>query len=198
MNLSYWLHHPDRILSRVRYFVWERMNMDKPWLCPSSVRFCDLNLTATMIGLEFGSGRSTVWFGQRLGRLVSVEHHSGWHARVRDRLESQNLINVDYRLIPLDHPELEPERAEYARVPSYVAVTDVFPDESLDLVVVDGHYRTHCIRRCLGKLRPAGLLLVDDTNLWPTREKIPVPADWPVADLGSNGIKQTCIWRKPS
>jgi len=198
VNLSYWLRHPDRIFARVRYFAWERMNMDKPWLCPSSVRFCDLNLTGSMTGLEFGSGRSTAWFAGRLERLVNVEHNPGWHERVQARLASQNLTNVDYRLIPLDHPESDPERAEYATVPRYVAVADEFPDDSLDLVVVDGHYRTHCIRRCSEKLRPNGLLMVDDVNLWLTREEIPVPADWPVADLGSNGIKQTCIWRKPS
>jgi hypothetical protein len=40
--------------------------------------------------------------------------------------------------------------------------------------------------------------MVDDVNSWPTREEIPVPADWPVADLGSNGTKRTCVWRKPS
>lgn len=197
MNLTYWLHHPHRIFARVRYWAWERMNPDKPWLCPSSVRFCDRNLTRSMSGLEYGSGRSTAWFAGKLGRLVSVEHHPGWHEQVRTRLASRN-VKVDYRLVPLDHAESEPERAEYAPLPRYVAVADEFPDESLDLVVVDGHYRTNCIRRCLGKLRPGGLLLVDDLNLWSTREEIPVPADWPMADLGSNGLKQTGIWRKPS
>lgn len=198
MNLRYWLRHPDRIFARVCYWAWERRNPDKPWLCPSSVRFCDQNLTRSMIGLEFGSGRSTAWFAEKLGRMVSVEHHPVWYKRVKARLVSRDLTNVDYRLVLLDHPETTPERPEYATVPGYVAVADEFPDESLDLVVVDGHYRTNCIRRCLGKLRPGGLLLVDDLNLWSTREEIPVPADWPVADLGSNGLKQTCIWRKPS
>ena len=92
------------------------------------------------------------------------------------RLASQDLTNVDYRLVPLDHPVSDAERAEYATVPRYVAVADEFPDRSLDLGVVDGHYRTNCIRRCLGKLRPNGLLMVDDVNMWPTREEIPVPA----------------------
>ena len=99
--------------------------------------------------------RSTAWFAGKLGRLVSVEHNPGWYERVRARLASENLTNVDYRLIPLDHPESDPERAEYATVPRYVAVADEFPDDSLDFVLVDGHYRTNCIRRCLGKLRPA-------------------------------------------
>ena len=130
-------------------------------------------------------------------RLVSVEHDPDWYERIRIRIASAKLTNIDYRLVALDHPEPEPERARYAPLPQYVAVTDDSRDESFDFVLVDGHYRTHCIRRCMGKLRPKGLLMIDDVNLWPAREDIPVPADWPVVDLGSNGIKQTCIWRKP-
>jgi hypothetical protein len=198
MNLRFWLRHPGLIFARARYWAWERMNPDKPWLCSSSIRFCERNLTGSMVGLEFGSGRSTAWFADKLGRLVSVEHHPGWHEQVRARLASRNLVNVDYRLVPLDHSESEPERTDYAMVPRYVAIADEFTDNSLDLIVVDGHYRSNCIRRCLGKLRPGGFLLVDDLNLWPTREAIPVPVDWPLADLGSNGIKQTGIWRKPT
>lgn len=76
MNLSYWLHHPDHIFARVRYFAWEPMNMDKPWLCPSSVRFCDLNLTRSMTGLEFGSGRSTAWFAGKLVRSTRTGSRS--------------------------------------------------------------------------------------------------------------------------
>jgi hypothetical protein len=197
MNLSFWLRRPDRIFARVRYWAWERMNPDKPWLCPSTVRYCDQNLSSSMTGLEFGSGRSTAWFAGKLGRLVSIEHHSDWYEQVRARLASRKLTNVDYRLVPLDHQQSEPERVEYPIVPRYVAVADEFPDESLDLVVVDGHYRTNCIRLCLAKLRPGGFLLVDDLNLWPTRDDIPIPATWLVVDLGSNGLKQTCVWRKP-
>ncbi len=124
MNITYWVRHPDRILARVKYWMWERANPDKPWLCPSSVRFCDQNLTRSMIGLEFGSGRSTVWFAGKLGKLTSVEHHSGWFERVRTRLASENLTNIDYRLVPLNHPESEPELSAYPNVPRYVAVAD--------------------------------------------------------------------------
>ena len=79
-----------------------------------------------------------------------------------------------------------------------MAIADEFADATLDLVVIDGHYRSNCIRRCLWKARPGGFLLVDDLGLWPDRSQLPVPADWPVADLGSNGLKQTGIWRRPS
>jgi hypothetical protein len=197
MNLKHWVRHPRQGFARVRYWVWERMNPDKPWLCPGTVRFLDRHLTPDMTGLEFGSGRSTRWFAGKVGHLVSVEHHPGWYEQVRSELAARGVANVDYRLVPLDHPEAEGERPEYDPVPRYVAVADGFPDRSLGFVMVDGHYRTHCIRHCLGKLRPGGLLVVDDLNRWPTPEATAVPADWPVADLSTNGIKRTGVWRKP-
>jgi predicted O-methyltransferase YrrM len=173
------------------------MNPGKPWLCRGAVVYCEGVLTKSMTAIEFGSGRSTAWFAKHVGRLTSVEHDSGWHSQVAATLERERIANVDYRLVPLEHPENEPERATYEPLPAYVAVLNAFDDESLDLVVVDGHYRTTCIVNCLSKLRPNGLLLVDDVNLWPSESAIPVPANWPLVSRSSNGIKRTCVWRKP-
>jgi hypothetical protein len=108
-----------------------------------------------------------------------------------------HLENVAYRLVPLDHPEGAPEQEVYDPLPRYVAVAADFPDDSLDFVVIDGRYRTHCIRQSLGKLKPGGLLLVDDANLWPNARP-PVPPDWPEVHRSSNGLKITAIFRKPA
>jgi predicted O-methyltransferase YrrM len=197
LNVTYWLTHPHLVAPRLAYWLWERRNPDKPWLCPGTVRYLESALAPPMRGLEFGSGRSTTWFARRLGHLTSVEHDEAWHAQVGRALGREHVSNVDYRLVPLDHPENEPERERYDRLPAYVAVLDEFPDAGLDLVVVDGHYRTACIRRCLETLKPGGLLLVDDANLWPAREAIPVPASWELVDESTNGLKRACVWRKP-
>ena len=149
-----------------------------------------------MCGLEYGSGRSTAWYAGKLSRLVSVEHDAGSYARVKEELARRNVTNVDYRHIPLNHPESAGEQLSYDPVPDYVALAAEFPDESLDLVVVDGHYRSHCIAAVLAKLKPGGLLLVDDANLWPENMP-PVPSEWPEASRTTNGIKFTVIWRKP-
>jgi predicted O-methyltransferase YrrM len=151
-----------------------------------------------MSGLEFGSGRSTTWFAGRLGSLTSVEHDARWYAQVRAKLDRRQIANVDLKLIPLDHSESEPERADYNPAPAYVAVLDEFRDRSLDLVVVDGHYRTTCVKRSVPKLKPGGLLLVDDTEMWHEVGGPPVPKGWHLVDRSSNGIKQACIWQKPS
>jgi predicted O-methyltransferase YrrM len=195
MNIRFWVKHPQLILHRIRYWVWEKRNPDKPWLCPGTVRFCESHLSKSMSALEFGSGRSTTWFAGRVGHLVSVEHDATWHAQVQQQLAAAAVTNVDYRLAPLNHPESEGEREVYDPVPDYVATVDQLPDASLDLVVVDGHYRTHCIRHALPKIKPGGYLLVDDINLWPSVDVFQIPKQWTIADDSTNGLKRCVIWR---
>ena len=60
---------------------------------------------------------------------------------------------------------------------AYVAVVANCPDESLDFVVVDSHYRSACIAAVVPKIKPGGLL-------WSTmrtcgRAMPPVPREWP-------------------
>ena len=196
MRLGYWVRHPRRLLSRIRYWWWERRNPDKPWLTPGAVAFLESRLKNDMSALELGSGRSTLWYASKVGRLLSVEHHAGWYESVNSELVRHDLRNVDYRYVPLDHPESDPERFEYNLLPAYVAVVADCLDESLDFVVVDGHYRSTCIMAALSKIKPGGLLLVDDANMWPDNEP-PVPCEWPEVSRKTNGIKFTVIWRKP-
>jgi predicted O-methyltransferase YrrM len=165
-------------------------------LTPGAVEFLESHLTADMSALELGSGRSTLWYVARVGRLISVEHDAVWFERVKGQLAARNCRNVDYRFVPLDHPESEPERPEYNPLPAYVKAVVDGADQSLDFVVVDGHYRSACIVAVLPKIKPGGLLLVDDANMWPDNAP-PVPREWPEVSRTTNGIKFTVIWRKP-
>jgi hypothetical protein len=98
-------------------------------------------------------------------------------------------------LIPLNNPEMEPERSEYDPVPDYVASCDQIENASLDFVIVDGHYRTHCVRHMVPKIKPGGYLLLDDSNLWPQQEILQVPKTWMIDDNSTNGIKNSIIWQ---
>jgi hypothetical protein len=191
MNLWYWLRRPHRIPAQLRYRAWVRRNPDKPWLTPGAVEFCEAVLRPDMVGVEFGSGRSTAWFAGRLARLTSVEHNPEWFARVKGGLELAGVHNVDYRFVP---PEPAGAPADH---PRYAAVLGEFPDDSLDLVVIDGHYRDACLALAPPKLKPGGLLLVDDVGYWPGNLPPGIPADWPLAHDSTNGIKSTRLWRKP-
>lgn len=197
MAVLFWLKHPRRLVARLRYWVWEKRNPDKPWMCPGTVRFCEAHLTRSMSALEFGSGRSTAWFAGRVGHLISIEYNQPWYEQVREQIAAAKLTNVDYRYVPLDHPLAEPEHLEYSPTPAYVAVADALPDRSIHFAVVDGHYRTHCVRHLVPKIAPGGYLLVDDVNMWPSVGDLPVPPDWRIADDSTNGVKRCVVWQAP-
>ena len=46
----------------------------------------------------------------------------------------------------------------------YIAAIDEFSDDSLDIVVVDGMCRVECARRAAEKVKPNGIVILDDTN----------------------------------
>ena len=68
---------------------------------------------------------------------------------------------------------------------------------SLDLVVIDGHYRTHVIAAAIPKIARGRWLLVDDVQFWPDPSVLPIPRDWARVDDSSNGLKRAIIWRSP-
>src|SRR5205807_2025057 len=124
------------------------------WIAQGAVRFCDRHLDRSFDGLEFGSGRSTAWFAKRLHKLTSVEHDEAWHRMVLKKLGEQGIGNVEYRHVPLNHPPEAPTHAQYDVIPDYVRVADELADDSLALVVVDGHYRQACVRATIRKIKP--------------------------------------------
>jgi len=185
---------PGYSLRYAAYKIHVILHRNEPWISPGAVRFCDAHLKPGQAGLEWGSGRSTRWYARRLSKLLSIEYDPYWHRKVSRMIRDQ--LGAECRLIALDHPLSEPTRRDYDPLPAYVAVAGEFADESLDFVVVDGHYRTACIKQVLPKLKIGGLLLVDDTGWLPLKEW-GVPGSWPIVHQSRNIVNCTTIWRKP-
>lgn len=196
MKLNKIVTQPGYIIRRIAYKFYEFTHPDQPWISQEAIHFCEKNLTRDQIGLEWGSGRSTAWFGSRLKSLLSIEFDIAWHSRVENILQNKGIKNVECRYVKLEHSPQEPTYPNYEKIPAYVSVVDEFQDNSLDFVVVDGHYRQACILAALAKIKPAGLLLVDNTNWLPLKEW-GVPENWPIVHQSSNVMTQTTIWRKP-
>jgi predicted O-methyltransferase YrrM len=202
--LKLYARHPTIGLRRVGYKLYELTHPNEPWIAQGAIRFCETSLTREMVGFEWGSGRSTAWFAQRLGSLTSIEHDPKWFKVVQEKLKRRRIHNVTYRLIPANHPPDEPHRPFYDPLPDYVAAVEEFQDGTLDFACVDGGYRMACIWAVIPKLKPGGLLLVDNTD-WTTvawDESVPsnykgVPSNWEVVHQSRNVMTQTTIWRKP-
>ena len=211
------LLRPRYVADRVRLAVHQRLHPDAPWLTAEATSMLERWLRPDHVGIEWGSGRSTLWFAARIRQLLSVEHHAGWHASVSSELGERGMTNVDYRLCPC-----EPERAETPEwiaamfASDYVRAADTFEPRSLDFALVDGMYRSACALTVLAKLRPGGLLIVDNVNWFlPSTSRAPssrgmadsaLSPTWErFADAVSgwdlhwteNGVADTAIWTAP-
>ena len=149
---------PRYIVNRVAEMRYQRLSPDEPWLTMQANQILLTLLKPEDVGVEFGSGRSTVWFAKRVRSLTSVEHNEQWYGKVQNLLATSGADNVDYILCPRDLPDAEGDRS------AYVAVLDRFVSDKLDFALVDGVYRDHCALHALKKLRPGGVLIIDNVN----------------------------------
>jgi len=146
-----------------------------PWVTFKAKRWLESFLTPGMNVLEFGSGGSTIFIAKRVKKLVSVEHDRGWYELTKEALTKNNIHNCQYLLLEPQHaPEgnykpNDPYGFSSSLYPdmsfeSYVKSVAAFPDESFDLVFVDGRARPSCIFHALHKVRFGGYLMLDNSE----------------------------------
>jgi predicted O-methyltransferase YrrM len=178
-------------------------NPDHPWLTRDAVTLLDALLKPIDKGVEFGSGRSTVWFAKRLNSLTSIENDELWYRKVSSSLKEQKLDgHVDYRLV--------------TDLASYSLQGSGFADNSIDFCLVDGVMRDECAKTMLNKIRSGGLLVVDNVNWYLPNENFCSPDSMSVGQFASdlwkefemhtrswrrvwtsNGVTDTCVFIKP-
>jgi len=186
------------------------MHPDHPWLTPQANLILSTLLKPTDVGFEWGSGRSTLWFAQRVKHLTSVEHDKRWYEVVLGKLRAADLLNVNLLLKEIKGYEV-PEESPY------VQVINKFNNNSLEFVLVDGIYRDLCANLVLEKIRPGGIIIVDNVNRFIPCDSIspnsrpknadPESREWArflnrvkywYQIWTSSGIADTAIWFKPS
>lgn len=162
-SIRHWT--PRYIINRLVLMNYERNNPNSPWLTHFMVDLLDTWLCSTDVGLEFGSGRSTIWFAKRVKHLISVEHDPEWYAKVNKQLHMLGepiSERVDYRLLQVE--KAKPETSEY------VKVFEEIKNESLDFCLVDGMARDYCALASIDKLKSGGILIIDNINWYWTQE----------------------------
>ncbi len=187
MPLSGWLRLPAaRVRARLGRVP------ERPWIVPAAVGWLGRRMRADWNVLELGSGRSTVWLGRRAGRVVTLEDNEYWLARARELVAEAGLDHVEIRRLPVTQfasalAELEPGR--------------------LDLLVVDflespQAERVEAVRIGRDKLRPGGLLLLDDSDRPSYAEAYELLAGW--RERRFTGVKdewpqavETAVFRRP-
>jgi hypothetical protein len=102
--------------------------------------------------------------------------------------------SCDYQCHPREEPDATGDRSSYAQVARLLC------DESIDFVLVDGVYRDHVTLFLLPKIRPGGMLIIDNVNRYlPLLTASPGslrPSAAPVTAAWEQGTAALTKWRR--
>lgn len=160
-----------------------------PWLPFVVIDRLEEHLTSTSKVFEFGGGGSTVWFANHAGEVVTVEHDPEWFPVLESAVAGRPGCTLIH----------ETSENDYA---GYVAAIDAYPDDTFDAVVVDGRERVRCLERALTKVKPGGLLVLDDANRTRYASAYSLAGAWPGRTYrGLTPTKNlpgvTAVWQRP-
>lgn len=189
--MRYMRHRTPRyVCNRTRQMLYEHAHPGDPWLTPEATRLLTSMLRPSDEGAEFGSGRSTIWFAERVAKLTSVEHDEEWYATVSEKLKKLELANVDYIFAPRDQP------VELGGTSEYVRTALGFADESIDFTLIDGIYREYVTQFMMRKIKPGGLVIIDNVNWFlPSGSRAPCSR---TPTLGPDGPVWEELWQQLS
>lgn len=122
-----------------------------PWLTEGAVdfltNFVEKNPNAKV--LEFGAGASTIWFTQKSICLVSIEHDPVYYELVNQAIQRINDHNSTIlQLVPRP----------------YYTICDAYPDNSFDLILIDGRDRSRCLLKAKRLVKPGGIIMLDNAE----------------------------------
>lgn len=184
---------------RLRAYFFYLSHPRHPLFTPAATKFLQGYLKPGLQLFEWGAGRSTPFFARYGVTLTSIEHDPKWYQIIQRKMAARRL-RVDLKLVeagPSARSAGSAEFLERVEFLNYVQAILRYPDNFFDLVVVDGRERAACLLIALPKVKPSGLLILDDSQ----RERYR-PAMQKVEQLGweaisfSYGFNCTTAWRK--
>jgi hypothetical protein len=197
----YLARHPGEARRLPQWFTQRSLSpmaIRVPWWPYDAVTWMAGHLPPHARVFEYGGGGSTLWLADQGAAVLCVEHHEAWYRQLEQALRPAATIR--YRAtLPTGSITSQVEPGFFD---SYVDAICDEPDASFDLVIVDGRARVECARRAMPKVKPGGLLLLDDTRRERYQPAIALLAGWDRYVF--EGLKpgdvfpgQTSVWRRP-
>lgn len=163
MTLKIKKHHNfTYILSRLRYYFYENFShKNYPWLTQKANKWLSKNLNKSMIGLEFGSGKSTLWLANKTKFVHSIETNKDWYVKIKNQQKLYNNSNIKIYFCE-------------QILSDYLNIIDSFEDTYFDYILIDGKFRDYSALKSIEKLKPNGFLIIDNINRYiPSSSKSP-------------------------
>lgn len=209
LSLDYIFYRIARPLLKVNYKLFKWSNPQSPWTSQASIKAFEKILNTDMIGLEYGSGFSTLFFSKHLKHLTSIEHNEEWFKIVKAKLNAEKINNVDYHFIPANKNGTNNESTFYKdyqltekdftirkEYHAYFSFVSTFPEEHFNFIIVDGRARVECCLNAIPKLKAGGLFVLDNSDRQRYKPVFKVLEKWKSITT-TTGLFDTTIWFKP-
>lgn len=136
--------------NRVGLFIWEKSHPGLPWLTRDSIKIIEGLIFKSDKMIEFGSGRSTRYFSNRVNKLTSIETDIKWYEKVSNQIVVSNQVE----LILLETQE------------EFMSEINSLENHTIDIALIDGAYRDLCANSILNKIKNGGIIIIDNANLF--------------------------------
>ena len=150
-----------------------------PWFSYPFIDFLENRLSSEVKLLEFGSGNSTFYFGNRISKVYSIEHNQNWFEIVS---------------------ELKPTNAELILTKSDSLENYLKPLDGIsykfDIIIIDGLHRNACIKKSVHNLSTGGVIILDDSERKEYKEGVDFLASNKFRRLDFWGIAPTVLFKK--
>ena len=156
----------------------DALSEGRPWITFAAEEALQGLLANSARVFEWGAGGSTLFFGQRVNELGTVEHDREWLQRTAALLPSRESfrwrafwVEPVRRTKPTEYPETDPEAyastdARFAQMSfaDYARVIERYPDNYFDIVLIDGRARPACFKHAVAKVKLGGHIVVDNSE----------------------------------
>lgn len=151
------------------------MGDEMPWLTYEAIDYLNRFVKKSMSVFEFGGGGSTVYFANRAGSVVTVEHDANWFKDMSAAIQKKGVTNWNGNLVTAEtggsgaigDPDAyvsDDKNFKGQNFKKYASFIDQFENESFDIIVVDGRARPSCTKHAIPKLKSGGWLIVDNSD----------------------------------
>lgn len=118
-----------------------------PWFSYPFIDFLTPRITKDLVVFEFGSGNSTLFFADKVRKVISIEHNKDW-----------------YHIVSKTKPSnVELVQAETDSIKDYLQYFINLNDKP-DIVIVDGLHRNECLIKACDNLSSNGVIILDDSE----------------------------------
>lgn len=124
-----------------------------PWFTIPAIEYLNsLNLKSKTL-FEWGSGNSTLFWADKVKKVIAVEDDNEWMTYVLDKAPK----NVSISLAQTKNKYINILKKQH---------------EKFDIIVVDGHHRLACARQAITHLKATGFIILDNSDWHPLTSKM--------------------------